>query len=456
MASARNIDDSIDALNPRIAVAPSPDHIRRTSSYSMIEGAFTQTFMVWTTGSILTGWMLFLGAGPMALAAMASFPLLAQLVTPVTTWLSSGVGSRRKLMIYLAILGRGVWMLPVLLPLFPVEPPVMIGIMLAVLLFSSIFQTAAGPAWVSLMSDVIPEEGRGRYFGLRNGLMGVVGTVTLIGASIYIDHTAKPAAFQVVFLLAVLSAFVGIRMYGYHADPVWSARRLSLARTVREPFSDPSFRRFIFFSMYWNASVMLAAPFVLPYFFQHLHMSFTQLALWSGISALATLVTAPLWGLLADQVGHKRVLGITTLLAGTLHPLLWMLSWPGMLIFIWISSVMDALSWGGINAAMFNLSLAQAPRNRRMGYIAVLGAASGLAGFLAGTCSGILLPLLQKGTFVIGVFQWTGFHTLFLISAAFRSSAWLFLRSVEETSETTMRAALRFLWSRSMNRLPWK
>ena len=38
--------------------------VRRSLWISTLEGALTTVFLVWTTGSVLTGYMLHLGAGP--------------------------------------------------------------------------------------------------------------------------------------------------------------------------------------------------------------------------------------------------------------------------------------------------------------------------------------------------------------------------------------------------------
>lgn len=430
--------------------------IRRTQRLSFFEGGLTQVFLTWTSGSILTGYMLYLGAGPSILAATASLPMLVQVILPVAVWLALSMGSRRRFMIVTATVGRGLWAGALVVPLLPIPSDAKPLVMLAILFLSSLFQTMVGPAWVSLMSDVVPEVERGRYFGLRNGTMGVVGTAAALLASLYLDHAPHPLGFQIVFGIGLVFALAGIRLYRKHAEPELVPRSVSLAQVVRIPLADAGFRRFMLFTVYWNAAVMVAAPFVIPYFFEHLGLTFTQLAIWSSLSAVTTLVSAPLWGRIADRIGHKHVLALTTFFAGTVNPACWILAVPGDLTFVWISGLMDALSWGGIHTAMFNLSIGAAPSRDRMAYLAVLGVAAGLAGFLAATLAGPLLTVLLPHDAWLGSFHWTGYHWLFLISALLRMVAWIGLRHVPEQRAWTTRDLRQFLWNRYVLRMPWK
>ena len=416
----------------REAPADAGAKVRRTLWVSFMEGIVTQGFLTWTSGSVLTGYLIHLGAGPRALAAAASIPLLAQVINPFMAWVATLLGRRIAFMVALSLLARGAWLVAALLPVFPIDPETRLTWMMGLLVVSSVTSAGIGPAWTSLMADVVSPDIRGRYFGLRTAVMGLVGMIAALGAGLYLDRTAQPAGFQMVFVVGVLLALVGIRMYGFYYDPGVPRVRLSLVEAMISPLRDANFRRFLVFTSYWQASVMIGAPFVIPYFLTHLQMTYTQIAIWTAIASVCALITGPMWGRLADIVGHKTVLSVTTILAGTVHPLCWMLATPGHLTFIWISGLMDALSWGGIHPSIFNLAIGTAPKRTRMAYIAILGAVNGVCGFTAGLLSGPLVDWLLRHEAVIFGIQWTGYHSLFLISGFFRAQAWIFLRGVYE------------------------
>jgi len=442
-----------DVLRPDLLAH---QRVKRTMWISIIEGSFTQVFLVWTSGSILTGLLLYLGASPKQLAAVVSIPLLVQALNPIASWMVSNLGSRKQFMIYAGLLGRGVWLVPVILPLLGLPGPSLPKVMMVVVFLSALFQNSIGPVWASLMADVVPDASRGKYFGIRNGLLGVIGTGSGLCAGRFLDHAPEPAGFQIVMLIAVICAMIGIRLYSFHYEPQLPKPDSSLIRTILDPFRDANFRKFLRFSVYWSSSVMLAAPFVIPYFFTHLKMTFTQLAIWSAIASVATLFIGAWWGRVADRVGHKQVLKVTTFLAGSVHPICWILATPGNLTFIWISGLMDALSWGGINSAMFNLSVVTAPRDKRMIYLAVIGAITGVAGFCSGLISGVLLDFLLRHDAWLGDFHWTGYHSLFAISGILRMQAWWLLGPIQEARSVPTREILRWLWLRTTNLLPWR
>src|SRR5690606_11784938 len=119
---------------------------------------------------------------------------------------------------------------------------------------------------------------------------------------------------------------------------------------------------------------------------------FGQVSYWSSIAAVVALGTTILWGRAADRVGNKPILALGTFLAGALLPLNWILAGlTGNLAFIWVSAVFDAIAWGAITPAVFNLALGAAPRSGRVSFIAMYSLVQGIAGFAGGALSGPLI-----------------------------------------------------------------
>lgn len=308
------------------------------------------------------------------------------------------------------------------------------------------------------MGDVVPEKQRGRYFGFRAGVVGVVGMLANLAAGWFLDRVAAPTSFQVVFVVAVLSAGVGVALYFRQYDPPTPRRRTALRDVLVTPLRDANFRRFLLFAVYWQFVVLLAAPFVIPYFLEELKLTFTQVAIWSAIAAVTALLTSSLWGRVADRVGNKAVLALGTFLAGTILPASWILAgFTGHVYWIWLAGLFDALSWGAATPALFNLALVSAPREGRVAFIAMYALVAGLAGFLGGVLSGPLLTLLQRAQLELFGLTWTGYHSLFLLSGLGRSQAWRLLRRVREAEAWRTRDLLREMrtgWRRIG--FPWR
>lgn len=421
--------------------------VRRTLRLSVVEGGLTQTFLNWTSGSVLIGYMLHLGASPTDLGLVASVPLLAQTVSPLAALLAGMFGRRRLLTVLAAALGRALWLLAALLPALGVPDAFRPTFLIVLVLVSSVFQAAAGTLWAAWIGDVVPEERRGRYFGFRTGVVGVVGMTASLAAGWFLDRVAAPLNFQLVIAVAVVSGAAGVALYLRHYDPpAVGARPVTptLGAILTGPLRDTNFRAFLRFAVYWQFAVLLAAPFVFPYFLGELRMSFTQVAIWSAIAAISALFTTVLWGRGADRYGNKVVLAIGTFVAGLALPACWILAGlTGNLGFIWVSAVFDAVAWGAIGPAIFNLALVSAPRADRLAFIAMYSLASGLAGFLGGLLSGPLLDLLRPLEFGLFGAKWTAFHSLFVVSGLARSQAWRLLRPIREAEAWRTRDVLR-------------
>lgn len=404
-----------------------------------------QVFLNWTSGSVLIGYMLHLGASPTHLGLVASVPLLAQAMAPLAAWLAAVLGRRRLLVVLNAIFARGLWILAAVLPALGLPAGAEPTFMVLLVLVSSVFQAANSTLWASWMSDVVPDNVRGRFFGARTGVVGVVGMLANLGAGWFLDHAAAPIGFQVVLAVGVVCSFLSVGLYLIHFDPPSVRERVSLLAVVRTPLRDENFRRFLSFAVYWQFAVFLSAPFVFPYYLDELQLTFTQIAIWSAIAASTALGTTIVWGRIADQVGNKSVLAIGTFIAGTALQVCWILAGvTGRTYFIWISAVFDAIAWGAIGPAIFNLAITSAPRGQRTSYFAMYALCSGGAGFVGGVLSGPLLLLMQPlaGATLFDI-PLSPYYGLFALSGLARSQAWRLLRRVRESNSWRTRDLLR-------------
>ena len=427
----------------------SEGQIRATMRTATAEGAFAMFFINWTNGSVLTGFALSLGATPFELGLISSVPLLGQVLSPVVAWLAGRAGRRKVLTVALGLVGRILWALAATLPWLG-DSPARMPLLITLIAVSSLFQAGAGALWTAWIGDVVPARERGRYFGFRTGLLGAIGMLANLIAGAFIDAVAAPQNFQIVLVAAVVLGVISALMVALYAEPPTTTARLRFLETFTVPFQDANFRKVLAFGTYWTFAVLVAAPFVIPYFLEHLRMSYTQVALWSAIAATSALFLSPLWGRVIDQHGNKPVLEVTTIGCGLFLPAGWLLATPDNLWPIWFGGVIDAMVWGAIGPAQFNLAILTAPQTQRSSFIAALSATTGIAGFLGGLVSGVLLgwyshPALQGQ--VLGL-EWTGYHWLFVTSALLRLQAWRFLRGIHEDGASRTRDLFSLRWTR--------
>ncbi len=341
-------------------------------------------FINWSTGMVITGYALWLGATPVALAILGALPMVGQMAAPLALFFRGG---RKRLSVALSVLGRGLFGLALLLPLLP-EPWRIPGLLLIAAL-SQLIVAPVSVLWTSWMADLVAEKERGRYFGLRNGVLGLVGTLGNLAAGGLIDLLGKPWGFLLVLGIAVATGVGATFILRRQFEPPTISTPPRPAEFL-QPLSDRRFRGYLGFVVLFLGAVSVGGPFVFPLFLEHARMSFTQVGLWTVIAASCGLVLSPLWGRLADRIGHWQVLLFSSSVAALVLPPLWLAGGPGQLQTIWASAVCDALAWGGIGTALTNVALQSAPAERRNLYLAWYWMAFAVGGILGSLLGGLL------------------------------------------------------------------
>lgn len=416
----------------------------RSMRISTAEGCVTSIFLAWCGGAFITGYMRMLGAEDADFAHIASVPLLGQLLTPFASWLLTKRPSPRLLCALTGGIGRGIWIFAVLLPILALSHVQKVQAMIILVLISSVFQSTTGVLWLTWMGEIVPPGERGRYFGVRNGICGVVAMIAGLGAGMFLDRVPEPLNYQILYSVGICFAAAGIYLYLQKHEPKIHRVKMSLKDTVRIPLKDENFRRFLKFAAYWQASVLLGSTFVFPFFITVCHYSFTDLAIWQVLQSSTTMLVGPLWGRIADKAGNKSILKITTFFAGSLLPLSWIMCVPDDPTVLYMSAIIDGIVWSAINPSIQNLAFGTAPERVRVAYISVLSVVNGTCGFLSGMFSALLLTGLQHLEFTaVAGFTWTRFHWLFLISGFLRASAFMLLASIREEKSWKTRDVIR-------------
>jgi MFS family permease len=373
-------------------------------------------FINWSTGMVMIGYALWLGAPPAALAVLGALPLVGQLTAPLALFFR---GSRKRLCVALSVFGRGFFVLTLLLPLLP-EPWRIPGLLLIAAL-SLLIVSPVSVLWTSWMADLVPEKERGRYFGLRNGVLGLVGTLGNLAAGSLLDAMVKPWGFLLVLGIAVVAGVSATLILRRQFEPRLESRSPTFGEFI-QPLSDRKFRGFLGFVVLFMGAVSIGGPFVFPLFLEYARMSFTQLGLWTFIAAACGLVLTPLWGRLADSIGHWQVLLLCSSIAALVLPPLWLAAGPGRLETIWIAAVADALAWGGIGTALINVALQSSSPEKRNLYLAWYWVVFALGGILGALLGGALGTLHQH----LGLFP-SPYHLPIVVSMMLRVGAVYYL-----------------------------
>lgn len=394
--------------------------IRESLSLSWKEG-IPAAIMLQIADAYITPFALFLGAAAQQIGFLVAFPNL--LASFVQLFAVSGVrwaGSRLKFIVSMAA-AQALLLVPMaVLSLLP--PGHKVELLIAFVILFRMFSSLIVGAWGSLMSDYLPPEKRGKYFGFRlqvTAAAGVLG-VAFSGAWLYGMKNISPAfGFFMLFLFISLCRLFSSALLARMED-------LPFHHDSREDFTFLMFIRrfrksnFVKFTLYVSSVVFatqVASPYFSVYMLRDLGFSYFQYTVIVIASVVTGFFSYRVWGRHADVVGNAKILKTVSLLI-PLIPFLWMPS--GNFYYLIFVEMYSGFVWAGFNLCASNFILDAVSPAKRVRCISYFNVINGSAIFAGASLGGFLAGRLPA--------VW-GFRllTLFFISGALRFFAHAFL-----------------------------
>lgn len=322
----------------------------------------------------LVVYMVALGATQTQIGLMSSLSSLsAALLLLPGAMMVERVGHRRGM-----VLAGGGWarialLLLAILPLF-VHESALIYLAIAVAISRDAMINLSFPAWMSLTSDVVPIEGRGRFFSSRNFIMGLSGILMTFAAGQVITRMEQPAGYQVAifaaFAIGIFSVLSFSRLKEKSQPLAYPRTKVSLTprALLGELAAQREFATFAAVTALWNFSLNIAGPFFNVYMVTELKADASMVGLAAIASSAATMLAQRKLGELNDRWGARRLTVISGLLI-PIAPLVWaFINAPWQVIFI---NLLSGALWGGYNLGSFNYLLQITPDERRARFSAL-------------------------------------------------------------------------------------
>jgi len=289
----------------------SPIDVQKGIRNSIWDGMFAQPFygVTWPGNVFLTGLALLLGCNAFQIGIIAAIgPLLSAVYLPAARLLERA-GRRKPYYLSVVLVHRSVYFLLLILPFFAAQmsPSLQRWLLVAVVFVSQFFGIFNSVAWMSWMSDIIPEDRRGAFFGRRNMLCGGLwmGLSYLVGK--FVDAHKTLGGYTVVYAIATVLALVALIFAMRQPDPplAVSDKRPSLSELWKGIYGSRGFRNFLLFQVAWGFTTSLAGPFYNVYMLDNLHITLAKITLWGIISGIVSTITQPYWGTLGDRAGNR-------------------------------------------------------------------------------------------------------------------------------------------------------
>jgi predicted MFS family arabinose efflux permease len=425
--------------------------VRRALTLSIWDGIFANLYANLTGGVFLVGYALALKASEVQIGLLAAFPLLANIVQPFSTYLIERIGRRRPLALLGGAFARLIWLVLISLPFFFTSRRSLLYWSLWVIALSQVGTAVNNLAWMSWMADLVREEMRGRYFGLRNAALGSAALMATLAGGYFLDQwkishpRGEMEALRVLFFLGVACGVLSLAIQSrIHEPPLHEGDdTLPFRQRLRLPFTDKNFRRFLLFTVVWNSAVYFTAPFFAVYLLKSLQLSYTAVATYAVLSSVADLASAQLWGRLSDRETNKPILLFASFFAA-LIPYGWLFTDSDSHLLLGLLHLEGGLFWAGIRLCTGNLVLKLSPTANRSIYFSVFNAVAGLTAVVAPILGGFALKHLPDLLRLLSL-SWSPFLVLFFVSSTLRLAALPLLSKVSEPRERSVWQAVRVI-----------
>ncbi|MBU1657351.1 MAG: MFS transporter, partial [Candidatus Omnitrophica bacterium] len=309
-------------------------------NFSTIDGALSAVMGSLAGGMFLMGFAIkILNATPQQIGILAALPMFANLVQIFGSIVIEKTGKKKLLCFVSIFANRILWILIILLPLAIFAPLAdwRVWVLVTIIAVSSLFGSLAGVSWLAWMSDIVPENIRGSYFGKRNMIASACGMVAMLLGGKFVTMWAKqfgetnPFGFVLLFAIGLAAGLMAIFFLSRIPEAESTKKEGAGSFDFKmffKPLQDKNFFTLILFVAAWMFAIQIAAPFYGVFMIENLKIDFSTITILGTFATFATLFMMKIWGSISDKLGNKPVIIVSGWFL-TVVPFLWILAVPG-------------------------------------------------------------------------------------------------------------------------------
>jgi MFS family permease len=295
------------------------------------------------------------------------------------------------------------------------------------------FGAIAGPAWFSMMGDIVPDDHRGRYFGKRNRITDFVVLVTFVASAFMLDyfktHGMVLIGFSLIFFIAGIFRLISASMLSKYYDPKFKTTKdyyFSFGSFLREIWQHNFSRFSLFYSMFYFA-VSVGGSFFDVYMLRYLGFSYISYMVVVLSTSVFSLLSWPLWGKISDICGNKKLMAIGAIMVSAM-PFFWIFHNSPIYLAL-VPQMLSGAGWAALGLASSNFIYDVVSKPKRALCLSYHNMLVGALAFIGAIIGGLLAQYLPN-------FQFSNLLILFAITGVLRLAvALIFLPHIDEVKK---------------------
>jgi len=370
---------------------PGEKDLEKNRLLCITEGASARAIYNLTTGAFLVGFLKAMGADDTVCGYIVPIPVLAsaiQFLSPITL---ESLEYRKGIIIAGSLTHRLLLSVLIVIPFLPLDASLKLWLTAGIFLLSNFALSFITPAVSNMYVSFVPQSMRGKYFGKRESYLLMTATVfsLILGKVLDIfeekgsEMTGYVVLYASVFLLTIVNV---VSLAGMKEVPLnHSKDRMRISEVFSLPLKNRMFVRYFIMSMMWNIAIQIASAYFSVYLVSDLDMSYTAITLLNLLNSVLYIISAGMWGRLADRRGWTVTTMVCFAILAVCHTI-WFLSFRGspiLTLLLILAHATGGIAWSGINISLFNIQFDFTPDEKRTVYIGFSAAAGGTVGYAA-------------------------------------------------------------------------
>ena len=419
----------------------------------VIEGMLATTIGNLSMGVFLAGYVLYLGGSQEFSGLLLTIPMYTSIVQIFTPIIYEKQVSRKAIVAILAPVHRIMLGLMAFIPLIFQDTTTRLTVLFALYAVSFVILQLTNPAAINWIMSLVPDEGRGKYYGRRDSFMLATSTFFSISMGFVLDffkQTSPGTGFFIIYLLVLVFAILNFYFLSKIKEPrvqiryykdAYTGRKIPAGANFKQifivPFLDEKFRKIIGMASLWQFSVMIAIAYFAIYQVNVLKLDYSFMTFCIMLQTVTMVIFARVWGKFADRRNWFVTLRIAIMLLSLCH-VCWFFIFHSVIYLVPFMYILGGVCWSGINMAFFNIPYKYSPQKGKTIFLSLYGAILGVVSLGASLVGALFVKTL--GFFTLNIFglAFTSMQLLFLFSGAMMIGVAFYIKKQFEKSELFM------------------
>ena len=424
---------------------------RKVKNQLYLEGAFSFANITLLEGIFLIGLALLFGADNFQIGIIMALPLLANLIQLISPYFIDHSTTRKRISIISYIIGRGIWVLAILLSFRIMESSNAIWFFIIVIFISGIFNAIGNLALLTWLKEMIPTNKLADFFGARNIFATISGAVIyLIGAYI-IDVSNVLETYGIIFTIALILGLIAILFLFKVPDKFKKKKPLHVKefiKKLRKPYNNKNFRKLLIFSVLWGFAINFASPFFLVYMIDDLALGFIIVSIFSIVSSIGRIYGLNIWRKLGDKFGAKPLL-ISCATVTSIVPLMFLFINSENYFIIPLIYFVSAISFAGIDISTAQLVFKNSSKKDDTYYLSAFTSLTGIISSFGPIIAGFIATQIStisnySNTNIADILEiMPPLKYIFLLSFIFRTSCLPLIANIKEPKSKDVRSLMK-------------